>query len=309
MTDFKPTILIVDDMQVNLTILSEILKNKYHIKIAKSGKKALEIVENSNIDLVLLDIVMPELDGYEVCKILKNSEKSKDIPVIFVTANSDACDEEKGFLMGAVDYITKPFNPTTILARVKAHINLHLKQIELEKYILMIEKISITDGLTNVYNRRHFNDIFPKIINSAKRNDELICFLLIDIDHFKQYNDNYGHQMGDEVLIRFADCLKSSLKRVDDMCFRLGGEEFGIIYKSEDKQKAFEFANILKNSIENLKIVHEYNGASNYVTASLGLICKYARDIKNIDEIYKQADDLLYEAKKSGRNIVSVEKN
>lgn len=309
MTDFKPTILIVDDMQVNLTILSEILKNKYHIKIAKSGKKALEIVENSNIDLVLLDIVMPELDGYEVCKILKNSENSKDIPVIFVTANSDACDEEKGFLMGAVDYITKPFNPTTILARVKAHINLHLKQIELEKYILMIEKISITDGLTNVYNRRHFNDIFPKIINSAKRNDELICFLLIDIDHFKQYNDNYGHQMGDEVLIKFADCLKSSLKRVDDMCFRLGGEEFGIIYKSEDKQKALEFANILKNSIENLKIVHEYNGASNYVTASLGLICKYARDIKNIDEIYKQADDLLYEAKKSGRNIVSVEKN
>lgn len=309
MTDFKPTILIVDDMQVNLTILSEILKNKYHIKIAKSGKKALEIVENSNIDLVLLDIVMPELDGYEVCKILKNSETSKDIPVIFVTANSDACDEEKGFLMGAVDYITKPFNPTTILARVKAHINLHLKQIELEKYILMIEKISITDGLTNVYNRRHFNDIFPKIINSAKRNNELISFLLIDIDHFKQYNDNYGHQMGDEVLIKFADCLKSSLKRVDDMCFRLGGEEFGIIYKSEDKQKAFEFANILKNSIENLKIVHEYNGASNYVTASLGLICKYARDIKNIDEIYKQADDLLYEAKKSGRNIVSVEKN
>lgn len=309
MTDFKPTILIVDDMQVNLTILSEILKNKYHIKIAKSGKKALEIVENSNIDLVLLDIVMPELDGYEVCKILKNSENSKDIPVIFVTANSDACDEEKGFLMGAVDYITKPFNPTTILARVKAHINLHLKQIELEKYILMIEKISITDGLTNVYNRRHFNDIFPKIINSAKRNNELISFLLIDIDHFKQYNDNYGHQMGDEVLIKFADCLKSSLKRVDDMCFRLGGEEFGIIYKSEDKQKALEFANILKNSIENLKIVHEYNGASNYVTASLGLICKYARDIKNIDEIYKQADDLLYEAKKSGRNIVSVEKN
>ncbi|RXJ85547.1 GGDEF domain-containing response regulator [Arcobacter cloacae] len=308
MTDFKPTILIVDDMQVNLTILSEILKNKYHIKIAKSGKKALEIVENSNIDLVLLDIVMPELDGYEVCKILKNSEKSKDIPVIFVTANSDACDEEKGFLMGAVDYITKPFNPTTILARVKAHINLHLKQIELEKYILMIEKISITDGLTNVYNRRHFNDIFPKIINSAKRNDELICFLLIDIDHFKQYNDNYGHQMGDEVLIKFADCLKSSLKRADDMCFRLGGEEFGIIYKSEDKQKALEFANILKNSIENLKIEHKYNSSSKYVTASLGLICRHARDIKNIDEIYKQTDDLLYEAKKSGRNIVGVEK-
>lgn len=320
MMDFKATILIVDDMQVNLVILSEILKNEYHVKIAKSGQKAIEIIENGNIDLILLDIVMPELDGYEVCEILKNSDKTKDIPIIFVTANKEAEDEEKGFLVGAVDYITKPFKPKTILSRVKTHINLHLRQIELEtlshtlenknielkKYISIIEEISITDGLTNVYNRRHFNGIFPKVINSAKRNDELVCFLLLDIDHFKPYNDHYGHQAGDNVLIKFANCLKLSLKRADDMCFRLGGEEFGVIFKSEYREKALEFADTLKTNIENLAIPHEYNSASKYVTASLGLICKYGREIKNIDAVYKEADDLLYEAKNSGRNKVKV---
>lgn len=320
MIDFKATILIVDDSQVNLTILSEILKSEYHIKIAKSGQRALEIAENGNIDLLLLDIVMPELDGYEVCRILKNSDKTKDIPIIFVTANNEASDEEKGFLMGAVDYIIKPFKTTTILSRVKTHINLHLKQIELEtlsqtlenknkeleKYISIIQEISITDGLTNVYNRRHFNEIFPKVINSAKRKDELICFLLLDIDHFKQYNDNYGHQMGDNVLVKFASCLKFSLKRADDIAFRLGGEEFGVLFQSKDKEKALEFANTLKNNIEKLLIPHEYNSASKYITASLGLICKYGRDVKNIDEVYKEADDLLYKSKKNGRNTVSM---
>ena len=320
MIDFKATVLIVDDMQVNLAILSEILKCEYHVKIAKSGQKALEIVENGNIDLILLDIVMPELDGYEVCEILKNSDKTKDIPIIFVTASKEADDEEKGFLVGAVDYITKPFKPKTILSRVRTHINLHLRQteleklshdlqnknIELKKYISIIQEISITDGLTNVYNRRHFNEIFPKIVNSAKRNNELVCFLLLDIDHFKLYNDNYGHQAGDNVLVKFTSCLKLSLKRVDDMCFRLGGEEFAVIFKSEDEEKALEFADTLKSNIENLAIPHEYNSASKYITASLGLICKYGREIENIDAIYKEADDLLYEAKNSGRNNIKV---
>lgn len=320
MIDFKPTILIVDDMQVNLAILSEILKSEYHIKVAKSGQKALEIVQNGNIDLILLDIVMPELDGYEVCNILKSSDKTRDIPIIFVTANNEASDEEKGFLLGAVDYITKPFKSTTILSRVKTHISLHLRQIELEilsqtlqdknnelkKYIQIIEEISITDGLTNIYNRRHFNEMFPKVINSAKRKDELVCFLLLDIDHFKQYNDNYGHKAGDDVLVEFAKCLKVNLRRADDMVFRLGGEEFGVVFKSETKEKALEFANMLKGNIIDLKIEHKYSSVSNYVTASMGLICKYGNEIKDMDEVYKEADGLLYKSKENGRNQVKV---
>ena len=169
----------------------------------------------------------------------------------------------------------------------------------------IIEEISITDGLTNIYNRRYFDEIFPKIINEAKRKNELIAFLFMDIDHFKQYNDNYGHQKGDEVLINFAACLKQSLHRSSDYTFRLGGEEFAVVYQMETKEKAVEFANTLRKNIENLKIEHKYSSVSSYITASMGLICKNANEIV-IDEIYKQADDLLYQAKRSGRNQVKV---
>ncbi|MDD3055972.1 MAG: diguanylate cyclase [Aliarcobacter sp.] len=169
----------------------------------------------------------------------------------------------------------------------------------------LIEIISITDGLTNIYNRRYFDEIFPKIINNAKRKNELVSFLFMDIDHFKQYNDNYGHQKGDDVLVKFATCLKESLHRSSDFAFRLGGEEFAIVYQTDTKEKAIEFANNIKNNIENLKIIHEFNSASPYITASMGLICKNADDII-VDEVYKEVDNLLYEAKRSGRNQIKV---
>lgn len=168
----------------------------------------------------------------------------------------------------------------------------------------IIEELSITDALTNIYNRRYFNEIVPKIIESSKRNNDLVSFLLLDIDFFKLYNDNYGHQMGDDVLFKVANYLKNNLKRADDMIFRVGGEEFVIIYKSLDKNKSLLFANELKNAVENLNIIHEYSKVSNYITISLGLVCKYANDIKSLDEIYKEADDLLYDAKKQGKNQV-----
>ena len=170
----------------------------------------------------------------------------------------------------------------------------------------IIEKISITDGLTNIYNRRYFNEQFPKIINSAKRNNELVCFLIMDIDHFKQYNDTYGHQMGDDVLIKVASSIKNFLHRADDTCYRLGGEEFGLIFKSKSKKDALKFSNKVRGNIENLKIEHKQNSASDYITASMGLVCKYANDIDSDGIIYKEADDWLYDAKDSGRNKVSA---
>ena len=168
----------------------------------------------------------------------------------------------------------------------------------------IIEEISITDGLTNIYNRRYFNELFPKLINSAKRNNDLICFILLDIDYFKQYNDTYGHQMGDDVLIKVASCIKKSLNRANDYCFRLGGEEFGIVFTIERQEQANMFANTIKQNIENLQIPHSKNDVSSYITGSMGLMCINAKDIQNDAQIYKDADDLLYKAKKSGRNIV-----
>jgi diguanylate cyclase (GGDEF)-like protein/PAS domain S-box-containing protein len=169
-----------------------------------------------------------------------------------------------------------------------------------------IERISITDGLTDIYNRRHFNEVFPKVIDDAKKDDELVCFLLMDIDHFKQYNDNYGHQMGDDVLIKFAQCLKDSLDKEDDIAFRLGGEEFGIVYKQSTKVKALEFANKVRKNIQDLKMTHDFTSVdAKVITASMGLVCSNASKIGDIDQVFKQADDLLYESKEGGRNRVS----
>jgi diguanylate cyclase (GGDEF)-like protein/PAS domain S-box-containing protein len=168
----------------------------------------------------------------------------------------------------------------------------------------VIEKLSITDGLTAIYNRRYFNELFPKVLASSKRDKELISFLIMDIDFFKQYNDTYGHQMGDEVLVKLARVLKNSLNRVDDYCFRIGGEEFALLFRSETKEHALNFANKIRQDIENLKIDHEQNTASRYVTVSMGLVTKNSQNILDTEAIYKEADDLLYKAKRAGKNQV-----
>lgn len=168
----------------------------------------------------------------------------------------------------------------------------------------LIEKISITDGLTDIYNRRHFDKIFPSMLAINARNKKYISFLLMDVDHFKQYNDTYGHQKGDDALINIAKTLKASLKRQDDHCFRLGGEEFGTVFYSDSKKKAFQYAHEIKEKIEGLKIEHSGNSASKYVTASMGLLCLEPNQVMNEDVIYRDTDKLLYQAKEQGRNTV-----
>lgn len=168
----------------------------------------------------------------------------------------------------------------------------------------LLEEISTTDGLTNVYNRRYFNEIFPKILNSAKRNKNDIYFMMLDIDFFKQYNDTYGHQMGDEVLIKVASMLKNLIKRADDYVFRLGGEEFGIIYSSEDKEHAITFAKKIQTAVYDMKIEHKGSSIKEYVTVSAGLINIFDEDEKDQAKIYKRSDDLLYKAKEEGRDRV-----
>lgn len=170
----------------------------------------------------------------------------------------------------------------------------------------IIERISITDGLTELFNRRYFDEKFPKIINKSKRNSEIISFILLDIDNFKKYNDTYGHQMGDSALKKVAKCIKNTLKRADDYAFRLGGEEFGIVFNSKSKENAFYFSNKIKNNIQNLNIEHKKNDTYKVVTVSMGLYTINAKEIEilDIDELYKLADELLYKAKDSGRNLV-----
>ncbi|WP_417334684.1 diguanylate cyclase domain-containing protein [Halarcobacter sp.] len=166
----------------------------------------------------------------------------------------------------------------------------------------IVEELATIDSLTQVYNRHFFNQTFESYINGAKRDDKLVCFVMFDIDYFKQYNDTYGHQKGDEALKIVAQTIKKSLHRDDDFIFRLGGEEFGVLFKPLSVEKGIEFAKIIVKSIEDLKVKHENNNISPYLTISAGLVCKKAKDIKNINKVYNQADELLYNAKAQGRN-------
>ncbi|MFT7860555.1 MAG: diguanylate cyclase [Sulfurimonas sp.] len=172
-----------------------------------------------------------------------------------------------------------------------------------------IEEISVTDMLTNIHNRRYFNEQFPKIINQAKRKNEYIAFLMIDIDHFKRYNDTYGHQKGDEALQKVAACMKTTLKRANDHCFRLGGEEFAVMYEVKHIQEAWSVADKLRDKIEHLEIEHKNNSVSRYVTVSIGLMCLRAMEIESESLLYQEADKLLYLAKENGRNCIEANFN
>ncbi|MFA7021827.1 response regulator, partial [Aliarcobacter sp.] len=198
----KPTILVVDDMTTTLLLIHDLLKDTYEVKIAKSGTKALEILNAPNdIDLILLDIEMPDINGYEVCKILKNNEQTKNIPIIFVTARNSEEDEEYGLNLGAIDYITKPFNKTITKLRLKNYLEMKIKND-------LLEKISMYDGLTNIRNRRYFDETFETTFLEAKRDKKSLAVLMIDIDFFKPYNDNYGHGQGDIALKKVAKALE-----------------------------------------------------------------------------------------------------
>jgi diguanylate cyclase (GGDEF)-like protein len=196
------------------------------------------------------------------------------------------------------------------ILRLSAYcIALYFLYLEFDRDLKLIETAAITDGLTKIYNRRYFNEMFPTLVNSAKREHEYLGFVMLDIDHFKLYNDNYGHKQGDDALIQVAKIIQDSLKRSDDYCFRLGGEEFAVIFKTQSHQQALEFANTIRLNIKNLQLKHEYNSSCDYLTASLGLLVIKSSNDHNMEELYQEADKYLYTAKENGRNRVCVNEN
>ena len=546
----QKVVLIVDDEPTNINVVAEILHNLYEIKIATDGVMALEVIDKIKPDLILLDVNMPNMSGYEVASKLKSSEETMNIPFIFLTAKNDAKSVVKGFKYGAIDYISKPFSREELLARVSTHLKIHdlkssledtVNQLEFKmreldeshrefetifnksfngivltdleanflitndsfsrmtgyskdelknqsffslkleddyqevrkiindvlkngyvdninkKYTIKnkiifanisitlmpdkktllyniadiselkkaeskinqyldlmdqniissttnldgiitgassafceisgykeeelirkkhtiiknddmpkevyddlwrtikqnqiwkgeiknrrkdgssywvdttiypefdklsgekvsytsirhditdkkrIEEISLHDELTTLYNRRHFNKVLHDELNRARRDKKILSFMMMDVDHFKFYNDTYGHQEGDTVLFKISKVLKSYCKRAGDFAFRLGGEEFGIIFSEQTIEESEVFANMVRKAIENLKIEHKQNTISSFVTISIGLLTIYPVEKLTEDEIYKKADDLLYKAKETGRNKV-----
>ena len=296
----KPTILVVDDMTTTLLLIHDLLKDTYEVKIAKSGTKALEILESPNdIDLILLDIEMPDINGYDVCKRIKNNETIKNIPIIFITGRTSQEDEEYGLNLGAIDYITKPFNKAIVKLRIKNYLDLKIKND-------MLEKLSMYDGLTNIRNRRFFDETFEKTFNEIKRDKKSLAVLMIDIDFFKPYNDNYGHGQGDETLRKVAKALEKTIKRASDFVARYGGEEFVILLKDINKDGVEAVANNLLNAVRELKITHEFSKIESYVTVSIGAsFYNSSSDITKLELLLK-ADETLYSVKNSGRNNFAI---
>ncbi|MDX4039435.1 GGDEF domain-containing response regulator [Aliarcobacter skirrowii] len=295
----RATILIVDDMSTNLMMLSDILKDDYNIKISKTGEKAIELCKNLDIDLVLLDIEMPLMNGYEVCKNLKNYEKTKNIPIIFVSAKNSEEDEEYGLNLGAIDYISKPFSKVIIKARVK-------NQIKLKQKTELLEKLSNYDGLTNIKNRRYFDDRLTQVYKDSKIKNTNLALMMIDIDFFKPYNDNYGHGKGDEALKIVAKTLENSvlntLDRPNDLVARYGGEEFVVLLSNIDLKELEDISNRVVKAIRDANIEHKFSKVASYLTISLGAVLYKSSNDLSIASIMKSADEALYEVKQKSRD-------
>ncbi|SFB79342.1 diguanylate cyclase (GGDEF) domain-containing protein [Marinospirillum celere] len=295
----QPSILIVDDQPANIKVLASQLKDDYRIQVANSGHRALKIARSkAPPDLVLLDIMMPEMDGYEVCRELKHDPQTSNLPIIFLSALSEAEDEEKGLNLGAVDYIAKPFHPAIVKARIRNHMNLKMKTD-------LLEDMSHLDGLTQIANRRFFDSTLKREASRLARSGKPLGLIMMDIDFFKPFNDHYGHGKGDECLIKVAAALQAVIKRPGDLLARYGGEEFIALLPETDLEGVKQVAEDLRLAVEQLDYPHEYSQVAPRVTLSVGGVSALASELSEA-ELLKQADEALYEAKKAGRNQVCV---
>lgn len=296
----QATVLIVDDTPTNVQILAQGLRSHYAILVATSGPAALALLQGeSKPDLVLLDVMMPGMDGHEVCRRIKQDPATWDIPVIFVTAKGEVEDQQLGFNLGAADYITKPIEIPLVLARVNVHVRLKLKSERLEQ-------LALVDSLTDIPNRRSFENSLIRECGRSKRDGSPLSVLMIDVDFFKAFNDHYGHGAGDECLARVASCLATCLKRPGDFVGRYGGEEFVVILPDCDTQGATLVAERLREEVQALRIPHDYSPAATHVTVSIGLATRVASSDEACQQILKEADKALYEAKGQGRNRVEA---
>jgi len=292
----KRSLLIVDDEKSNIMALTHILSPDYIIYAAKNGQDAIETAEEHAPDVILLDILMPGMDGYEVLAALKGSDKTRAIPVIIITGLDNAEDEEKGLALGAADYISKPFSPAIVKLRIQ-------NQIKILSYINIIESISWTDQLTGIPNRRSFDERLRVEWGRAIRTRTPISILLLDLDNFKNYNDTYGHMQGDAMLRSVAKIFAQELKRTADFVARWGGEEFIALLANTDWNGAAEIAERIRIQVENA-VIPLASGQATNTTVSIGMNSRIPAPRDSLADFVHHADKALYAAKKEGRNKV-----
>lgn len=293
-------ILIVDDEPINLALLSATLGGHYDISTAASGAVALDRAAADPPDLLLLDVVMPDLDGYEVLRRWREDERTRDIPVIFVTGRGAASDQIQGLSAGAVDYITKPFEMPIVLARVETH-------LELKRKSDLLKQLASVDPLTEIGNRRQLDDCLHREWRAASRRQHELALVMIDIDQFKLFNDTYGHSAGDRCLRRVAQAISSSVRRGEDYLARFGGEEFAVVLPGTNEEGALVVAEKVRSSVEALAIPHSASSVSSQVTVSVGVAVTVPQRGDSIESLIEAADRQLYRAKDGGRNRVHPE--
>lgn len=294
----QPELVVVDDHPENLELLMRILTSKgYLVRAFPDAELALSSTNVSVPDLILLDIGLPGIDGFEACRRLRCEERTRDVPVIFLSARTDVEDIVHGFDVGGSDYVTKPIRERELLARIRVHVQ--VKQLQ-DK----LRRLSTIDALTGLHNRRALDE---NLLNEWRRNlrqKTWLGALVIDIDHFKQYNDNYGHQKGDLCLRSIAHAIAAAARRSGDFVARYGGEEFAVLLPNTDLSGTRLVADRIRTGVSGLRLTHEHSLTAPFVTASLGATSMVpARDMSP-STLIEVADRHLYAAKHQGRNRV-----
>lgn len=292
------TVLLVDDVPANLDVLLEHLQGDgVRLLAATSGREALSLAQKRPPDLILLDVMMPGMDGYEVLKRLKEHTATRDVPVIFVTAMSDSVDEARGLALGAVDYIAKPF----VVPVLKARVNNHL---ELKRKSDLLAQLALVDGLTGVANRRQMELTLESEWARCLRNGCPLSVIMIDVDHFKAYNDHFGHGQGDGCLRDVAKALHGASRRAGELLARYGGEEFVVVLPNSDTEDARHTAEALRNCVLQQRMPHPGSSVGHCVTISLGVATAMPSKSTTVNRMMEMADTALYQAKQAGRNCV-----
>ncbi len=327
----KGNILLVDDTPDNLRVLSSILtKHGYYLRKALNGEMAITAANALIPDLILLDINMPSMNGYEVCSALKSSEKTRSIPIIFISILDDVLDKVKAFQVGGVDYITKPFQLEEVIARIENQLSIQRLQHQLYEQNCLLEKqnalllreienhrkaeeslqkanqklhqLAWIDGLTQVSNRRQFDEHLQQQWDRLLREHHPLSLILCDIDYFKSYNDTYGHPAGDECLKQVAQAICHAVKPPVNLVARYGGEEFAAILPHTSNKGALSVARTIQRQIQQLQIEHSASDICKFITISLG-ICTVIPSLETaLDFLILSADKALYHAKQTGRN-------
>ena len=296
------TVLIVDDTPHNLSLLSELLKGSYRLKVANNGERALKLAYSDPIpDLILLDVTMPGLDGYEVCRRLKADPASADIPVLFLTAMSRAENEQKGFDAGGADYITKPISRPILEARVRIHLENKAVRDFLKDQNALLQALAATDPLTGIANRRRLMEIGASEFERARRFEQPLSAMVLDIDLFKTINDTWGHATGDVVIRAVAEACRDTMRSIDAVA-RIGGEEFAVVLPAADSHSARRLAERMREIIAGLEIRAD-NGAMVKCRISIG-VATLADEDASFEALLSHADRGLYVAKAEGRNRV-----